>query len=128
MSTQKVLSFFGTCSANAELTLVSQPVQTPFRVIAVLAHFALNTNRALQLDVYLSPDDVAPSSGRPNGISMCREYSQAQYITGDDETKTLHHELISPTYPSWLKVYANNTDAFDHTVDVQVEIEILERD
>lgn len=124
----KTISFFGTCSANSEETLVSQRIMTPFRVSQITANFALNTNRTLQLGFFLSPDKSDPSSGEPSGFNILDEYGQVDYIVGDNEQKILHNNASSDTFPSWLKVYANNTDAHDHTVDVQVEIELFERE
>ena len=126
--TQKIVSFFGTCPANSEKTLVSERISTPYQVDRIIAHFALNTNRTLQLDFYISPDNDAPSSGRPNGMSMLQEYGQVRYITGDDETKDLPHNARATTSPTWLKVYAKNTDGYDHTIDVQIIITILPRE
>lgn len=124
----KTISFFGSCAANSEQTLVSPRISTPYVVKTIIANFALNTNRTLQLDFYIAPDPDAPSSGRPSGMSLMREYGQVEYIVGDDEKKVIEHHASSPTSPSWLKIYANNIDSFDHTIDAQITIEILPRE
>lgn len=126
--TLKTISFAGTCSANSEQTLVSPQISTPYMVRDITASFALNTNRLLQLDFYISPDPSDPSSGRPSGVSLMREYGQVEYIVGDNEQKFIKHETMMATHPSWLKVYANNTDFYDHTIDVIMTIEILTRE
>jgi len=124
----KTVSFYGTCLANSELTLISQRISTPYAVKNILAHFALNCARTLQLDFYISQDTDVPTIGRPGGFSLLGEYGQVNYVVGDDETKNLENHASSPTSPSWIKVYANNTDGFNHTVDVQIIIEIQPRE
>ena len=124
----KTVSFFGTCLANSELTLVSQRISTPYSIKNISAHFALNCARTLQLDFYISQDNDSPTSGRPSGFSTLGEYGQISYIVGDDETKNLENFAHSQTSPSWIKVYAKNNDGFDHTIDVQVTINIFPRE
>ncbi len=119
----KAVSFYGTCPALSEITLVSKRISSPFITKEVQAHFALNTNRLLELDFYISLDDQAPSSDRPTGMSFFSEYGQIDYITGDNETKRLRHSSIITEGGSFLKVYAKNNDNFDHTIDVQIIIE-----
>ena len=126
--TYKTISFFGTCTANSEKTLVSPRISTPYAVKTIIANFALNTNRTLQLDFYIAPDNDAPTSGRPSGMSLMREYGQIEYVVGDDEKKEFQHQAFSPTSPSWLKIYANNTDSFDHTIDCHITIQLLPRE
>lgn len=121
------VSFFGTCPASAETTLVSKQISTPYIVREISASFALNTNRLLQLEFFVSQDKDAPTSGKPNGMNILQEYGQVSYLTGDDEQKTIRCAAITAEAPSWLKVYANNTDTFDHTVDSQITIEPMRR-
>ena len=123
----KTISFSGTCTASSDLTLVSERISSPFSVVGISAHFALNTNRLLQLSFFISPDPDAPASGAPGGFDILGEYGQVSYITGDDDVKRLSNSALSQTSPSWLKVYAHNDDSYDHAVDVQITIEIQPR-
>lgn len=125
--TLKTASFSGVCTANSDLTLVSDRISSPFTIAHIAAHFALNTNRLLQLSFFVSPDPDAPTSGPPGGFDVLGEYGQVSYITGDDDVKRFDNSARSQTSPSWLKVYAHNTDAFDHSVDVQITIQIHPR-
>ena len=124
----KTVSFFGTASANSDSTLVCERISSPYEVQSISAHFALNTNRTLQLSFFISPDDNAPASGKPGGFNLLAEYGQVDYVTGDDDTKRLQNVASSQTSPSWIKVYAHNTDSFDHTIEVQITIKILPRE
>jgi len=127
-NTVKTVSFFGTCTANSTIVLVSQRISTPFELATIAANFALNTNRKLQLEFYISPDPDAPSAAKPNGFNILSEYGQVFYLTGDDQEKTLKNNASKKEVPSWLKVYANNIYNFDHTIDVQITINILPRE
>lgn len=119
---RKAVSFFGTCPALSEVTLVSKRITTAFLSEEIQAHFPLNTNRLLELDFYISLDGQSPATGRPTGISFFQEYGQVNYITGDDETKRLKHTSLIQEAGSYLKVYARNNDTFEHTIDVQIMI------
>lgn len=124
---KQTITFSGTCLAAAELTLVSKRINYPFRVISFNASFALNTNRTLQLSPFVSPDPTAPTTGKPTGINILQTLGEVEYLVGDDEQKKLEHEITVNESGSYIKIYANNTDTFDHTVDAFVVIETLER-
>lgn len=123
----KTIVFVGICSANSVKTLVSDRIATPFKIVDLSFHFALNTNRTLQLKPFVAPDDFAPSSGEPSGYNILLEYGQSRYIVGDDQTKFFRHNFSVEESGAYVKIYANNTDAFDHTIDVHMTIEIFRR-
>jgi hypothetical protein len=120
----KVVSFHGTCSASDVKTLVSKRIGTPFVVKEISARFAQGCNNMLAVRIYTSGDSDAPAAGQPSGVSLLRDYGQADYIVGNDDTKEMRHEVEVDEGGTYLKVHGTNTDAFDHTLDVQVEIEI----
>jgi hypothetical protein len=119
----KTVTFYGTCGAGAELTLVSKRISTPFRTKAVHATFPLGTLNLLLMRCYVSPDDEAPAAGAPSGVSMLRDYGQVDYLAGDATKKEILHEVHIAEAGAYLKVYATNADFFDHAVDVQIMIE-----
>lgn len=126
-SDRKVVTFAGSVGPASQVTLVSQRISTPFMIRRIAAYFALNTNRTLQLSFFISPDDAAPTSGRPSGFDILAEYGQVNYWVGDDILKDFSCEAASLSSPAFLKVVAANSDAFDHTIDVVIEIEIFAR-
>lgn len=119
------ISYVGSVDADSNLTLVSQRIGKPFRVEKIVAHFALNTNRTLQLSFYLSPDEEAPTAAPPNGYNLLADVGQVDYIVGDDESKALETQAYAYTSPVWMKVYAENTDGFTHSIDVQITISYI---
>lgn len=123
----KVVTFHGTCAAAASVVLVSQRISTPFKLKNISARFAQGCNNLLALRFYNGDDSDAPAAGPPNGISMLRDYGQVDYIVGNDDTKSLDHDLNVEESGTFLKVYAVNTDPFVHSVDVQMTIKELER-
>ncbi|GAI59868.1 unnamed protein product [marine sediment metagenome] len=117
------LPFFGSVAAEGELTLVSQRLNFPYTIQALIASFALGTDRTLQLHYYLSYEDSAPAAGLPTGEDLLSIYGQVPYLVGDDERKEFPHEIPVRRAGTYLKVYGYNTDTFAHTLDAQVVIE-----
>lgn len=123
---KQTISFFGTCSASSNITLVSQQISGAFDVKKIRASFAPGVERLMKLKFYISSDPQAPTTAHPNGVNILQQTGQANYITGDNEFKEFEHEVRNPTRNAWLKVYAENADTFDHTIDAQVTIEYLD--
>lgn len=119
------ITFFGTCSASSEETLVSKIIGIPFVTVEFNASFALGTDREMELYFYAAADDHDPSSGKPSGINLLDTLGQVSYITGDDESKRLLHSVDFPDPPTFLKLYAINNDTFDHTIDANIIIKPL---
>jgi len=120
---QVTLSFNGTVSAGSELTLVSKRLSFSYWIRKLTTSFALGTDRTLQVSFFKSSDPTAPSTGKPTGVNLLSFYGEDSYVVGDDEKKELPHEIEVPESGSYIKIYGNNTDTFDHTLDAQVVIE-----
>ncbi len=58
---------------------------------------------------------------------MLQDYGQVDYVVGNDDTKDMQQDVSMHESGSYLKVYAQNSDTFDHTIDAQVTIEEKER-
>jgi len=123
----KTVAFYGTVSANSEVTLVSPRIATPFCVRRILVCFAPGCENLVALRFFYSLGSDAPSSGAPSGVNILSDYGQVDYIVGDDVLKELFHDVEVSEGGAYLKVYADNDDAYPHTVDVQVFIELIER-
>jgi len=123
---KQTIIFSGTCLANSELTLVSKRIDFPFRVLKMLPSFALGTDKTLQLKLFISKDKTAPATGKPSGVNILGLFSEDPYVIGDDEQKSIDLNIQYQARGHYVKIYANNTDAFDHTVDVFVIIESME--
>jgi len=124
----KTVSFFGTCPARGSIVLVTPKITYPYVVKKIHCRFPLGCENKLKLRFYVSRDDDAPSSGAPNGYSMLREHGQVDYIVGDNDEKTMEHEVEVTERGSWLKVYGENSDYFSHQIDVQITIQVKERE
>ena len=118
--------FKGTCLANSTVILVSERLTFPYRTERIISSFALNTNHTLHLIPYLSWDPSTPSTGLPSGSSLFSPYGQVEYLSGDDEHEEHIHQTLVKRFGSYLKIYANNIDSFDHTIDVQIQITVIE--
>ena len=123
----KTVSFHGTCAAGATVVLVSKRIGHPYEVKHITCTFAPGCDNLMQVKFYTSYDDEAPAAAEPSDISMLRDYGQVDYVIGNANQKRMEHDLEVNNSGSYLKVYANNSDTFDHSVDVQMEIEEKDR-
>ncbi len=124
---RQTIIFSGTCTANSELTLVSKRIDFPFRIKKFVPSFALGTDKTLQIKLFVSRDKVAPSTGEPTGVNILGLFGEDPYVIGDDEQKEMDMSIDYEEQGYYIKVYANNTDNFDHTVDVYVIIETINK-
>jgi hypothetical protein len=84
-------------------------------------------NRTMTSKYFISFDPEAPTTEQPNGTNVLAQTGQAEYITGDDEIKEFAQETEQPFSNGWIKIYSENSDTFDHTIDAQVTLELLPR-
>lgn len=119
----KVLSFYDTCDARSTKVISSKRIKFRFRTKRFIFTFPLGCQNLLELSIYQSLDNDCPSSGKPNGISVLSENSNVDYVVGEGSQKILNHEVEVPEAGSYIKIYADNDDFYDHAIDVQVEIE-----
>ncbi|KKN18855.1 hypothetical protein LCGC14_0951640 [marine sediment metagenome] len=119
----KTVSFHGTCTAGSTKVLVSRHIGHPYEVNRIRARFAQGCNNTLKMAFYISPDKDEPAAGAPTGVSMLQDYGQVDYVVGNDDTKDMQHNVLMSESGSYLKVYAQNSDTFDHSIDAQVTIE-----
>lgn len=116
------LVFNGTVAANSKVTLVSQRLIFPFVTKEFRVHFALNTNKTLRVSFYISPDNSAPTVKPLTGHSVFSTLGQVDYIVGDDVTVTIPYHILIPVIGMFIKVFADNTDSYPHSIDAQVFI------
>lgn len=116
------LIFNGTVAANSKVTLVSQRLIFPFVTKEFRVHFALNTNKTLRVSFYISPDDSAPVVQPLTGHSVFSTLGQVDYVVGDDETVIIPYHILIPDIGIFIKVFADNTDSYEHSIDAQVFI------
>jgi hypothetical protein len=122
------ISFFGTVSASSKNTLVSKRITSPFRVKKIRASFAPGVNRLMNLYFFISFDDSAPTTAEPLGTNILAQTGQVTYLTGDDEYKEIEPQVEDKSRSAYIKIYAINSDTFEHTIDAQVTIEMLEEE
>lgn len=116
------LSFKGLVDASSKATLVSKRITFPFTLEKVRAQFALNTNRELRIEFYISPDDSTPTDKPLTGHSVLSTLGQVAYIVGDDEPIEIPHRLAVKEAGMYIKVFADNQDSYPHSIVAQVFI------
>lgn len=127
-SRRDTISFFGTVNANGEKTLVSQRINTPFNTKKVAISFPDGHNRLVQIKVFISQDQNAPTSGEPQGLNILQMLGSVPFVVGDNERKDFEVEKPYSQRGGYIKMYAKNNDGFQHTMDAQITIELLEGD
>jgi len=120
----QTISFVGTVAAGSEKVLVSRILGFPFTVRKIIGNFPLNQNRLVKISFFHSPDFDTPATGKPSGANLLQYASNQPYIVGDDDKKELRLDHYASSWPTWLKVHAENLDGFEHDIDCQIEIEI----
>jgi len=128
MVRKTTISFASTVDASSNKTLVSQRIGTPFSVLRVRASFAPGCERLMKLYFFVSPDNSAPTDAAPTGTNVLTQIGQVAYIVGDDEWKEFPLEILFPERGYYIKVYAENDDTFEHTIDAQVSIALVEQE
>jgi len=121
------ISFFGKVAANSMVTLVSKRITVPFELQRVRASFALNTNRMLRLEFFISPDKSAPTVKPLTGFSVLSESGQVDYLVGDDDMKEVPIRIAVRVAGMYIKVLADNQDSYEHTIDAQAFVMMKER-
>lgn len=124
----QTISFFGTCPASSNVTLVSGMLSDAFKVKRIRASFAPGVERLMTLKFFVSGDKSAPTTEEPQGTNILKQTGQVAYLTGDDEFKEFPHEIIMSERNAFIKVYAENSDVFEHTIDAQITIEYEAQD
>lgn len=120
----RTISFVGTVAAGSTKVLVSKSLGSPYTIVRLKADFALNQARKVEISFFLSYDKETPATGLPGGNNLLQSVSSQSYIVGDDNQKSADIEIDVSDSPSWLKVYAENKDGFDHDIDCQIVIDI----
>ena len=117
------LHFYDTVTALSEKTVVSSRIMFPFVIHRISIGFPPGSNRLVQIKIFVSADDEAPTTGEPSGTNIFAQYGQKDYVVGDDAVVEFPHQIDVSERGMYLKVYANNLDSYDHTIDVHVTIE-----
>jgi len=120
------LIFHDTVSALSEKTLVSDRIRWKFRIHRIQVAFPPGANRLVKIKVFYSPDSNAPSTGEPSGTNLFAQWGPQDYIVGDDALIEFPHRISPDGRGLFLKVYADNEDTYEHTIDVRLTIEKLE--
>lgn len=117
------LTFHGTVAANSNVTLVSKRITFPFITEEFVAHFALNTNKQLRAEWFISPDDSAPTSKPISGTSVLGQLGQVAYVVGDDETVTIPYRVRILEMGMYIKLFLENLDSYEHSIDGHATLE-----
>jgi hypothetical protein len=125
ISRLQTIAFFGTVGASTGKTLVSKRIERPFKIKEIAASFAPGVNRLMNLEFYISPDDSEPTAKPLTGTNILASLGHVGYITGDDERKEMKTEVEMHEGGYYLKVFADNSDTYEHTIDAQITIELF---
>jgi hypothetical protein len=120
----QTIAFFDTVPGSSAKTLCSKRIEVPFKIKSIRAAFAPGVNRLMNLEFYVSPDDSTPTKKPLTGINILESLGHVGYITGDDEWEEHPVEVEEKSAGAYVKVFADNRDVYEHTIDAQVLIEL----
>ena len=110
--------------ASTRKTFLSERFDTDFTIENIRPAFAINTQRNLQLTVWVTSEASVLDNVRPQGINLFGGRGTRDYLVGDGEEGELNVP-IKRTFPGgfMIAIEANNTNGgSSHTLDVLVEI------
>lgn len=118
-----VLSFYGSVTTGARVTLVSKRLGFPYIVKNIRVKFALGHVGSVQHEFFVSEDDAAPTAAIPSGTNILAQYGTVSYVVGDDDVLDMQDQTIVDRMGTWFKVHVYNTDTATHTINVVVTID-----
>jgi hypothetical protein len=118
----QTVTFFDTVVASTSKTLLSKKITAPFKISKVRAAFPAGVNRLLLLRFFIVSSTDLPTTAPPIGTDVLFSLGQVNYVTGNDNFVEFEHELLSLEANKYIAVYAENQDAFPHTIECQVTI------
>ena len=121
-----VAPFYASLAASANATYVSKRLTAPFVIEKIRAKFAPGVENLLLLRFFVSPDNSAPTAQPLTGVNIFSQLGQVDYITGDDDVIEIEPQLEVDTRGAYLKVYAENSDTFIHSVNAQITIKMVD--
>ena len=121
-----VAPFFASLAASTNATYVSRRILTPFVIESIRAKFAPGVENLLLLRFFVSPDNSAPTAQPITGFNIFSQLGQVDYITGDDDVIEIAPQVEVMNAGMFLKIFAENSDTFIHTVNAQITIKVLD--
>ena len=112
----RVIPFKDTVSASSEKTAVSKRIPFPYLIKNVKIYFPPGSELLTQYKIFVAGDDSAPATGEPSGDNVFGTLGQVSYFVGDNSWIDMDADFLVQESNTFLKVYINNTDSWDHTL------------
>jgi len=119
------VNFVAQIAASTAQTFISRLIKRNFFLLGVRMSFNLGQDRKVHHYISVSEDDSLPGSLPISGFNPLSEFSEYDYLTGNDDFKEVYCYAPSRRRDSYIKLFVDNQDVFEHDVDVQVFLEIL---
>jgi len=113
-----------TIAAATRQSFAGTVIMRPYWIEDIRVAWALNTQRLLQVSVWVSFDGAPANNVRPTGINLMSGYGARDYIVGDG----LDGEFVLPVqrqFPAGTRLIAEgfNTDTPNtHTMNLRVSL------
>jgi hypothetical protein len=117
------IPFTATVGAATQLTLVSSRITFKYKVTAVEIVFRDDAANLLQIYVLVSGNVNVSTTGVPPDPNVFSQYSSTPYFVGEGVVKKAECNVQAPDGYDFVKVHANNLNAYAQTVNVTVRIE-----
>ena len=123
---REIVQFTGAAASQANKTLVSKRINSPYRIKKIRVAFDANCNNTVNIYPFISFDAEAPTAAAPAGQNILAEFGQADYFNGDGDVFDIDLDHEVEKQGTYLKMYITNSAESTPYVHVQVAIEIEE--
>jgi len=120
------INFYTSVAAGSKKTVKSEKIPFKFKVTLIEVRHDINDQQKTKVGIFSSHSDDTPTTKPPLGTNLIKQYSQEEWIRGNGEIRkfVLDHKVREED--SYLKMYLDNTDTFEHQAWARVQIERLE--
>lgn len=113
-----------TINALTQKTLKSQHLQRTYTIKKARVHFALGQERLVRIRIIASIDDSIPTDQVPYGTNVLVQYTEKEYLVGNDTIIELELDYRVDTRSSWIKLHAVNNDYYRHSIIAEIILDM----
>jgi hypothetical protein len=117
------IPFMGTVGASTQLTLVSGMITFPFKIVGAEITFRDDAANSLRIYVLVSANTNTSTTDVPPDTNAFSQYSPTPYFVGEGTIKRASCFLPAFKGGMYIKVHANNLNAYAQTINATVTIE-----
>lgn len=118
-----VIPFMANLAANTNVTILAGKIPFWYRIIEAEIVFRDDAANNLLVYVFASRTSSLSTTAPPPDSNVFSQYSSTPYFIGEGLIKTVSCDYTVQEGEFYLKVYAENRNAYAQTVNVTIKIE-----